>query len=135
MNNKFLIKNSLSGNFSVFLVGLGIGLLAAMLNMGIIALLMTFVDLNETIITATAIVPLLTGSFMSSMYVGLKLKKGGLMIGVIVGFVILLLIQTLSFFVKGFNLNLVVFVKILLTLISSLAGGIYSVNRAAKRQI
>ena len=128
-------NNILSGNLAVYLIGLTLGLTITLLCMFIFAFFTTIFDVNESIITTMGIASLAVGSFFSSFYVGKKFKKGGLIIGVINGIVCLFVIEMLSVILKAFSFDLLLVIKIFLILIASLAGGIYAVNKVAKRRV
>lgn len=128
-------NNILSGNLAVYLIGLALGLTITLLCMFIFAFFTTIFDVNESIITTMGITSLSVGSFFSSFYVGKKFKKGGLIIGVINGIVCLFVIEMLSVILKTFSFDLLFVIKIFLILIASLAGGIYAVNKVAKRRV
>ncbi len=128
-------NNILSGNLAVYLIGLALGLTITLLCIFIFAFFTTIFDVNESIITTMGITSLSVGSFFSSFYVGKKFKKGGLIIGVINGIVCLFVIEMLSVILKAFSFDLLLVIKIFLILIASLAGGIYAVNKVAKRRV
>ena len=136
MNSKFSNKKIiLSGNAIIYSIGLSIGILTTIFLMGIFSFVLTLFDFNETTVNVLGVVSLVVGSFIGSFYIGNKLKRRGLLIGVIIGFINLFLVEMLSLMFGKFDFNLLFLVKILLVLFSSLAGGIYAVNKVAKRRI
>lgn len=135
LKNKNSLKNIFSGNLAAYLIGLALGLTITLLCMFIFAFFTTIFDVNKSIITTMGITSLAVGSFFSSFYVGKKFKKGGLIIGVINSIVCLFVIEMLSIILKAFSFDSLLVVKIFSVLIASLTGGIYAVNKVAKRRI
>ena len=135
LNSKKVNGFGLSEKNNYYLIGLGIAAVVSTVLMVVFALLMTFVDLSDGIVTLLGVVSLSTGALLGSYYVGTKIKKGGLLLGIINGFIIVILNFVLGIILKGLDFTPMFFVKILSVIISSLVGGVYAVNKVAKRRI
>jgi len=129
-------KNSLiSGNALLYLISLGISVAVSIIIMVVFALLMTTIDVTKIGVDAFGVISLSFGALIGSIFLGFKIKKGGLLLGAINGTIILLLVFVLGSIVNGLTFNLLYLVKIISVVFSSLGGGIYAVNKVAKRRV
>ena len=115
-------------------VGLIIKSVLVFLISGIIAVLlfavgMYFLEGGYNYSPLFATVSVAVGCFMSSLYLGIKFRKNGILIGIAVGGVVFIVITIISLLVNSSAVGVHTLLRLVILLLSSLIGGVFGVNR------
>lgn len=125
-------KGQISGNKTINNIakGVGISLISTCIMLLIFAILLTYTDINESIIDTVIIIVTAISILMGSSIGNLKIKKNGLMNGAIVGGTYMLVIYLISSFLNWrFSLNVQSIIMIAVGTICGVLGGIIGVNK------
>lgn len=110
--------------------GVGISLISTCIMLLIFAILLTYTDINESIIDTVIIIVTAISILMGSSIGNLKIKKNGLMNGAIVGGTYMLVIYLISSILNWrFSLNVQSIIMIAVGTICGVLGGIIGVNK------
>ncbi|WP_165000346.1 TIGR04086 family membrane protein [Anaerophilus nitritogenes] len=95
----------------------------------IIALLITYTDISESIIPILASIVMILSAFTSGMYAGVKIKRKGLFNGLLVGVFYMIVITCMSFLlIKDFKFEMYAFYKMMIGIVAGGIGGMIGVN-------
>jgi putative membrane protein (TIGR04086 family) len=95
----------------------------------IMALLITYTNISESIIPMMASIVMVVSSLITGMVVGVKIKRKGWLYGALAGLVYILLIVFMSWvLVADFSIEKIVLIKSLLGIIAGGIGGMIGVN-------
>ncbi|WP_053957013.1 TIGR04086 family membrane protein [Inediibacterium massiliense] len=95
----------------------------------IMALLITYTDISETIIPILASIVMILSTLISGMYAGVKIKRKGLLNGLLVGVFFMIVIVCMSFLlIKDFKFEMYAFYKMMLGIGAGGIGGMIGVN-------
>ena len=126
------VHQNIENNFFINIVkGVGIAFITTIVLLLIFSAILTFTDMNESvinpvIITATGI-SILIGSSIGNN----KIKKNGLLNGALVGAIYILIIYIVSSLLNWrFNLNMQSLIMIAVGMIFGMLGGIIGVNKS-----
>lgn len=125
-------KGQISGNKTINNIakGVGISLISTCIMLLIFAILLTYTDINESIIDTVIIIVTAISILMGSSIGNLKIKKNGLMNGAIVGGTYMLVIYLISSILNWrFSLNVQSIIMIAVGTICGVLGGIIGVNK------
>ena len=125
-------KGQISGNKTINNIakGVRISLISTCIMLLIFAILLTYTDINESIIDTVIIIVTAISILMGSSIGNLKIKKNGLMNGAIVGGTYMLVIYLISSILNWrFSLNVQSIIMIAVGTICGVLGGIIGVNK------
>jgi putative membrane protein (TIGR04086 family) len=72
------------------------------------------------------------GGFVASFYLGLKLQKNGILIGLSVGGIIFLVVTLLALIINSGAVSIHLLLRLIILILSSVIGGILGVNRKSE---
>lgn len=122
-------KSEFSNNFIQIIKGSAISIILTLILLLIFSIILTYTNIQENIISPVIIVistiSLLVGSSIST----LKIKKNGLINGMLVGIIYILSIYILSSITgSGFTVSVTTLIMIICSIIGGILGGIIGVN-------
>lgn len=125
------MESSVNNNFFVsILKGVGIAILFTIIALSIFSCLLVFTSMSENLMQPVVIgvtgISILIGSFIANR----KMKKNGIINGILVGVLYILTIYIISSIVNGgdFGLNLGSIIMMTIGIIGGAIGGIIGVN-------
>ncbi len=126
-------ENKSAGERSViYLIAIIIGFAVTFGVLLVFALFSTFADLNEAFATPFASLSLAAGGFTAGLIASKRLKRGGLINGVICGGVIFTVVLLISLAIDEGGLTINTLFNMIITLLSAVIGGIIGTNRKSK---
>ncbi len=133
MNNEN--TDRMKGRFFVYLISVVLGFIITFIFMLLFSVLGVTLGLSDSFATPLASVALAAGSLMSAFIASKKLKKGGLLNGVICGGVIFLISVAVALATHSDSLTLNTLFNFVITMLSALIGGVWGVNQPTKKII
>ncbi len=95
----------------------------------ILSIILTYTNVSESIIPTAIIIISAFSIFIGSIISTMKIKKNGLLNGILVGTIYMLTIYLLSSInVTGFQINIKSIVMLIVSMIAGMIGGIIGVN-------
>lgn len=95
----------------------------------IMALLITYTNISESIIPMVALIVMIISSLISGMVTGSKMKKKGLVNGALVGLCYMILIIFMSWvLIQDFTIGKTVLIKSIIGIVAGGVGGMIGVN-------
>ena len=79
-----------------------------------------------------ATVSVAVGCFMSALYLGMRLQKNGILIGLAVGGLIFVLITLVTLLINNGAVSIHILLRLVILMLASLIGGILGVNRKSE---
>ncbi|PAB60895.1 TIGR04086 family membrane protein [Anaeromicrobium sediminis] len=129
MSYKNKIKTGREKFFWTYVKGIFMACMLMLIMFVLLALLITYTSVSESIIPIAATISLLITAMINGMYVAGKRKKKGWLNGIIAGIIYMLVILFLSWvFMKEFKLSISILYKSIMALASSSIGGMIGVN-------
>lgn len=123
----FFLKPSLIGNV--------VGIAVTLLFTAVFALLLTFIDYNNIMLTVIAMICCGLGSFANGFAASKTAKKNGLFIGAVSGFVFALILTALSLMLNSGSVTIQSAIKAAICIVCSALGGIIGVNVHKKNKL
>lgn len=124
-NSKKLMDKSI---IKVFMGSL-IALIITVISLLVVAIILTYTDVSENIITVSVIVISALSILIGSIISAVNIKKNGIINGALVGFIYMITIYLLSsIFIAGFNVNMQSIIMIVVSIFAGMLGGIIGVN-------
>lgn len=124
-----LEQNKSVENLTRILKGSVLSIIISLLLLVIFATLLTYTNLQESIITPVVIVISAISILIGSSISTLKIKKNGLLNGGLVGIIYISIIYALSSILgSGFTLTISSIIMILASIVAGMIGGIIGVN-------
>lgn len=110
--------------------GVGIALLVTFILLLILATVLTYTEISETVINPVIIVITAISILIGSSIGNIKIKKNGLLNGALIGGIYILTIYLISSILNWrFNLEIQSIVMIIIGMIFGILGGIIGVNK------
>lgn len=114
--------------------GIGISLAATLVLLIVFALILTYTNISETVISPVIMVITAISILIGSSIVNMKIKRNGLVNGGIIGGIYILTIYLISSILHWkFSLNLQSIIMIILAISFGILGGIIGVNQRASQ--
>ena len=114
--------------------GIGISLVATLVLLIVFALILTYTNISETVISPVIMVITAISILIGSSIVNMKIKRNGLVNGGIIGGIYILTIYLNSSILNWkFSLNLQSIIMIILAISFGILGGIIGVNQRASQ--
>ncbi len=114
--------------------GIGISLVATLVLLIVFALILTYTNISETVISPVIMVITAISILIGSSIVNMKIKRNGLVNGGIIGGIYILTIYLISSILNWkFSLNLQSIIMIILAISFGILGGIIGVNQRASQ--
>lgn len=114
--------------------GIGISLAATLVLLIVFALILTYTNISETVISPVIMVITAISILIGSSIVNMKIKRNGLVNGGIIGGIYILTIYLISSILNWkFSLNLQSIIMIILAISFGILGGIIGVNQRASQ--
>lgn len=124
-----LNKNEFLQNILRIVKGSIISVILTIILLFIFSILLTYTDLQETVISPVIIVITAVSILVGSSISTLKIKKMGLVNGALVGLVYILTIYLFSSITgSGFEIELQTIIMIIASIVAGMVGGIIGVN-------
>lgn len=114
--------------------GIGISLATTLVLLIVFALILTYTNISETVISPVIMVITAISILIGSSIVNMKIKRNGLVNGGIIGGIYILTIYLISSILNWkFSLNLQSIIMIILAISFGILGGIIGVNQRASQ--
>lgn len=124
-----LDKEEMKQNFIRIIKGSVIAIISTLILLFIFAIVLTYTNIQETVISPVIIVITAISILVGSSISTLKIKKMGLINGALVGLIYILTIYILSSITgTGFTLQIQTIIMIVSSIIAGMIGGIIGVN-------
>jgi putative membrane protein (TIGR04086 family) len=104
-------------------------LLTGVIAVFLFATIMYFLEGGYKYSPLYATISVAMGCFMSSLHLGLKAQKNGILIGLAVGGIVFVLITLVTLLINGGSVGIHILLRLIILLLTSLLGGIIGVNR------
>ena len=111
------------------------GTIITFLIMMLLAFFLTVKDFPKSFAAPLVSVAAGIGSLAAGFVAAKKFKKQGFQIGALTGFVLFLIVVLVSMFVSGAGFSILSVIRLLIMVLSSSIGGLFSVNMKQKRKI
>ena len=122
-------KSEFSQNCIRIAKGSGLSIGITLILLFIFALLLTYTNMQENIISPVVIIISAISVLIGSSISTIKMKKNGLLNGGLVGIVYILTIYILSSVMgAGFNLNMSATIMLIASIVTGMIGGIIGIN-------
>ena len=122
-------KKIMDKNIVKVIMGSLISLLITIIALLVVAIILTYTDVSENIITVSVIVISALSILIGSIISAVNIKKNGIINGALVGFIYMITIYLLSsIFIAGFNVNMQSIIMIVVSIFAGMLGGIIGVN-------
>lgn len=127
--------DGMKGKIAVYLVSVVLGFVMTFILMLLFAVLSVTLDLAESFATPFASVAAALGSLFSAFLSSKRLKKGGLVNGLVCGSAIFIISAAIALGVDEGSLTLNTLFNFLIIMLSALIGGVWGVNQRTKKII
>ncbi len=128
-------SDGMRGKLVVYLITVVLGFVITFIFMLLFAVLGTALDLADSFATPFASVAVALGALFSAFFASKKLKRGGLVNGLICGGAIFLISAAISLGVDAGSLTLNTLFNFVIIMLSALIGGVWGVNQPTKKII
>ena len=116
----------------IYLLSSLVGVILTLLTMLLTSLILVLFEIPLHFLSVIASICLIVGSFFAGLISSKKIGSGGIVNGIIVAFIIFLLIFLTSLILDPAGLTLRTLIHFIISILSSLIGGIIGVNNSAK---
>ena len=124
-----LYKSELSQNLKRILKGSAISFIITIILLFLVAILLTYTNLQENIIKPIVIIISVISILIGSSISTLKIKKNGFINGGIIGLIYIISIYLLSSMLgSGFSFNIWSVIMIMASILAGIIGGIIGIN-------
>ena len=128
-NMENLYKSELSQNLKRILKGSAISFIITIILLFLVAILLTYTNLQENIIKPIVIIISVISILIGSSISTLKIKKNGFINGGIIGLIYIISIYLLSSMLgSGFSFNIWSVIMIMASILAGIIGGIIGIN-------
>lgn len=124
-----------NGNSSVFVISALIGVAVTFLLMLLFAAIVHLGNIDRKILPVLSTVSMAFGAFAAAFFSAKRIKDKGYLVGTVVGCIAFAVVTVISLIVSKGGLTLNTVFHFLITIISSIIGGIVGVNSNSKKYI